>query len=81
LIRDELIELMLNRNIQCAIYYPVPVHLQPSYRNCIGTQHTLRHSEKELGTILSLPMFPELTDKDIDKIIMAIKESFIEGRK
>lgn len=66
--RDELRQSLPNEGIQTGIHYPIPVHLQESYRNrpfCAGDlSNTERIAKKEL----SLPMFPELTEDEISYI-------------
>ncbi|MBN1626077.1 MAG: DegT/DnrJ/EryC1/StrS family aminotransferase [Deltaproteobacteria bacterium] len=78
--RDGLMGYLSSKNIQSAIHYPVPVHLQPAYENRIVTGRRLLNTEKASDTILSLPMFPELTDKDINRVTDTIKEFFAGNR-
>ena len=75
-IRDDLMEFMLKRQIQSAIHYPVPVHLQPAYINIAGSRNSLPVTENCSETIISLPMFPDLTDGDIDNIVTTIRTFF-----
>jgi len=75
-IRDDLIRFMLKQNIQTAVHYPVPVHLQPAYMNRIRKPHPLHITEKISETIISLPMFPELGDEEIEKIAATICEFY-----
>jgi len=77
-IRDDLIEFMLKREIQSAIHYPVPVHLQPAYINRLGTLNSLPMTERASETILSLPMFPKLANEDIHKTASTIREFFTQ---
>jgi len=72
--RENLLEFMRKRQIQSAIHYPVPVHLQPAYVNRPGTPSSLPVTERASETILSLPMFPELTDGEIEIISSTVKE-------
>ena len=52
--------------IGTAVHYPVPVHRQPAYRNRVALGPSgCRESEKASEEILSLPMFPELTDAQV----------------
>ncbi len=55
------------------IHYPVPVHLQPAYqgRALLGPSG-LGHTERAAGEILSLPMYPQLDEAAIDRVIAAI---------
>lgn len=75
-IRDDLIEFMLNQEIQSAVHYPVPVHLHPAYMKTPGVHNSLPFTERTSGTIISLPMFPELAIEDIDKIVTCVNNFF-----
>jgi len=75
--RDELRKFMLQRGIQSAIHYPVPVHLQPAYIDRLGSYDSFPVAEKICETIISLPMFPELAQEDLDKITTVIHQ-FLE---
>jgi dTDP-4-amino-4,6-dideoxygalactose transaminase len=73
--RDALQEALKVQDILTAIHYPVPIHLQPAYRNQIAIgEGGLPRSEHAAESILSLPMFPQLTDAEIDQVISAIRD-------
>jgi dTDP-4-amino-4,6-dideoxygalactose transaminase len=57
------------------IHYPVPVHLQPAYRNrvMIGSGG-LSETEQAAREILSLPMFPQLTDEQVARVCNVITD-------
>jgi len=80
LVRNDLIDFMLKRDIQTAIHYPVPVHLQPAYIGRTRTINGLSKTEKACETILSFPMFPELTQAHLDHIV-AVLEDFLRKAK
>jgi dTDP-4-amino-4,6-dideoxygalactose transaminase len=67
--RDDLRAFLKTNSINTLIHYPLPVHLQPAYRGrvVIGTGG-LEHTEKVYQEILSLPMHPHMTDKQIQQI-------------
>ena len=67
--RDELRRFLDERRIGTAIHYPLPVHRQPAYRERGLSAGTLARTEKLCDEILSLPMFPQLTDADVDRVI------------
>lgn len=63
--RDALREHLKNCGIGTAIHYPVPVHLQPAYRERVICQEGgLARTEQLCQKILSLPIYPQLTDAD-----------------
>jgi dTDP-4-amino-4,6-dideoxygalactose transaminase len=72
--RDALSEFLRSRSIVTGIHYPVPVHLQPAYRDRHLTFGNLRETESICNEILSLPMFPQLSDADVDRVASAIAE-------
>ena len=54
------------RGIQTGVHYPVPCHLQPPLREFAG--EPLPVAEQAAGEILSLPMFPHMTDEQVDYV-------------
>lgn len=70
--RDELIEFLRSKNIGAAVHYPVPVHLQPAYSGFVATG--LVETERMVREIVSLPMYPELTENNVLSVVKAIKE-------
>jgi dTDP-4-amino-4,6-dideoxygalactose transaminase len=74
--RDDLKGFLGSNEVQCAIHYPVPVHLQPFYLERFGKCDSLPRTEHVCEKILSLPMFPELNAEDIDTICTLIHEFF-----
>lgn len=78
--RDELQEYLLEQGIQCLIHYPNPAHLQKAYSFLGYKPGSLPQTEKVVKRILSLPMFPELSNEQVDAVIDGIK-SFYSERK
>jgi dTDP-4-amino-4,6-dideoxygalactose transaminase len=74
--RDRLQAFLAEREIQTLIHYPVPAHLQPAYAFLAYGVGSLPVTERVAGTILSLPMFPQLRDEEIERVIAAIREFF-----
>jgi dTDP-4-amino-4,6-dideoxygalactose transaminase len=68
--RDDLAARLAERGIATGIHYPLPCHRQPAF----PTEVTLPVSEAAAGEILSLPMYPHLTDAQIDQVTTAIAE-------
>ncbi len=67
--RDRILELLGRRGISCGIHYPKPVHLQEAYRFLEQGSGSLPVTESLAGEILSLPMFPELTQPQIELVV------------
>jgi len=63
------------KEIQTGIHYPFPVHLLPAHADLGYRQGDFPHSERAAGEVLSLPMYPELTDAQIETVSFAIREA------
>jgi UDP-2-acetamido-2-deoxy-ribo-hexuluronate aminotransferase len=62
------------RGIPTAIHYPVPLHLQPAYRE-YGAEAHLPVSEAVAAEVISLPMYPDLSPEIQDRIVAAVKDT------
>ncbi len=71
--RDRLREHLTRSGIASAIYYPLSLHLQEVYKPLGYKLGDLPESEKAQEDVLSLPMYPELNSKQIEKIARTIK--------
>jgi dTDP-4-amino-4,6-dideoxygalactose transaminase len=75
--RDALRDYLRAQGIGTGIHYPLPVHLQPAYRNRIAAGPSgLGVSERAARQILSLPMYPQLSDEMIDRVVSGIRVFF-----
>lgn len=70
--RDALQSHLNERGIGTAIHYPTPVHLQPFFSNGKDRRGEFPIAEKICNEILSLPMFPELTEKQVELVASEI---------
>ena len=66
--RDGLAEYLQKRGISTSIHYSMPLHKQPCFVGRHETAGTMLHVEAIVGRILSLPIYPELTDDEISYI-------------
>ena len=66
--RDELQKHLTAAGVQTGIHYPVPIHLQPAYRALSKRAGDFPEAERQAARVLSLPMFPELTDEQIARV-------------
>ncbi len=71
--RDELMKQLGDRGISTGIHYPVCVHLQNAYANLGHERGSFPVSEACADSYLSLPLFPELTDAQIDAVVRELK--------
>jgi dTDP-4-amino-4,6-dideoxygalactose transaminase len=72
--RNTLQEHMTREGIQTGIHYPVPCHLQPAYQN-LGNPGDFPHTETLCEQILSLPIYPGLSNTQIEQVVSAIEQS------
>jgi dTDP-4-amino-4,6-dideoxygalactose transaminase len=76
--RDKLLEHLQAKNIPCAIYYPVPMHMQKAYLDPRYKEGDLPVTEHLSRTVISLPMHTELDEEQIAFITNAVLE-FVKG--
>jgi dTDP-4-amino-4,6-dideoxygalactose transaminase len=74
--RDELQAYLKEQGIGTMIYYPVPLHRLPLYAGLGQGAGSLPASEQAAGEVLSLPMYPELTEEQIGKVAATIGRSY-----
>jgi dTDP-4-amino-4,6-dideoxygalactose transaminase len=73
-VRDSLQKALNARAIQTGIHYPVPVHRQPAYADLGYQAGDLPVTERAAAELLSLPMFPELGEAQIETVARVVKE-------
>jgi dTDP-4-amino-4,6-dideoxygalactose transaminase len=78
--RGELLEYLAEHGIQAGIHYPIPIHLQAAYHECGLGSGSYPISERIAGRLLSLPMYPELSDQQIERVAKTARE-FAQLRK
>jgi dTDP-4-amino-4,6-dideoxygalactose transaminase len=74
--RDELLGFLRERKIGCAVYYPLPLHLQECFADLGYSRGDFAVSEDCSGKVLSLPVFGELTREEQDEVIAAVKDFY-----
>ena len=72
--RDAVQQFLSERKIGSAVYYPVPLHLQPLYASLGYKAGDFPHAEHAAQEVLSLPMFPELRSEQIARVADAVSE-------
>ncbi|OKH32438.1 Cys/Met metabolism pyridoxal-phosphate-dependent enzyme [[Phormidium ambiguum] IAM M-71] len=73
--RDRVRTKMQEQGITSMVYYPIPLHLQPVYQNLGYQPGSLPVAEQICHEVLSLPMFPELTQEQQEQIVYALKDA------
>ncbi len=71
--RDELQTFLKARGVGALVHYPVPVHLQPAYAGRLPGSADLPETERAAREVLSLPMYPELTEAEQQVVVEAVR--------
>ncbi|MEM8602256.1 MAG: DegT/DnrJ/EryC1/StrS family aminotransferase [Cyanobacteria bacterium P01_H01_bin.121] len=72
--RQQLQDRLAAHQIQTGVHYPIPCHLQPAFEYLGYGEGSFPHAELLSGTILSLPMFPGITDQQIRQVVEALAQ-------
>jgi dTDP-4-amino-4,6-dideoxygalactose transaminase len=75
LVRARLREL----GVATGVHYPTPIHLQPAYAHLALGVGAFPEAERSAARVLSLPIYPELTDEDVARVAEAIRAATKEG--
>jgi dTDP-4-amino-4,6-dideoxygalactose transaminase len=70
--RDRFQAHLKEKGVATGVHYPIPLHRQPAYEYLGMPEGSLPITEKIAATVVSLPMFPELTDAQKDTVIQGI---------
>jgi dTDP-4-amino-4,6-dideoxygalactose transaminase len=67
--RDRVRERLAVEGVETGLHYPVPIHLQHAYANSDHVSGRLPIAERKAGMLMSLPMYPGLTEEDVDFVV------------
>lgn len=70
--RAEWQQALMAKGIHTGIHYPIPVHLLPAFADLGYREGQFPHAEKAAREVLSLPMFPELTEAQCEEVVAAL---------
>lgn len=73
--RDAVQEALAEQGVTTAVYYPIPLHLQPAYATLQYRPGALPEAERASAEVLSLPMFPELSNQQIMQVVSALADA------
>ncbi len=75
--RDSLARYLGENGVETAVHYPIPIHLQPAYRDAYGfARGSYPASERMADTALSLPLFPEMEEGQVDEVCRLVIEHY-----
>ena len=77
--RDDLKRHLEANQVGCGLHYPLPLHLQKAYAHLGHREGDFPVSEKAARECLSLPIYPELTEEQIQRVAEAINQFFSKG--
>jgi dTDP-4-amino-4,6-dideoxygalactose transaminase len=72
--RDQVVEALTSRNISTGLHYPIPLHLQKAYAHLKIPEGSFPVTESYTTRLLSLPIFPELTEEQISYVVDSLKQ-------
>jgi dTDP-4-amino-4,6-dideoxygalactose transaminase len=71
--RDDLVAHLRTRGIGCGVYYEVALHLQPCFAHLGYRRGSLPETERAMTSVVSLPVYPELTEAQQEAVIDAVR--------
>jgi perosamine synthetase len=74
--RDQLKAFLEKHDIYCETYYKIPVHLQPPYKELGFKKGMYPNTEKWADEILNIPLYSEMTEKEVNYVISYIKKFY-----
>jgi dTDP-4-amino-4,6-dideoxygalactose transaminase len=78
--RDEVADLLRRRGVETAIHYPVPLHRQPPYIELAPPEGILGVTERCARRQLSLPIFAEMTDRQVDLVCSELEKAMEDAQ-
>jgi dTDP-4-amino-4,6-dideoxygalactose transaminase len=72
--RESIQSTLREQGVASAVYYPVPLHRQPAFSS-YNRGGSLAHSESVAGRCLSLPIFPEMTESQVDHVARCLLDA------
>jgi dTDP-4-amino-4,6-dideoxygalactose transaminase len=74
--REELRAFLTAEGIETGVHYPTPIHRQAAWRERFADSPALPHAERIAREVVSLPVFPELTDGEVERVAETVVKFF-----
>lgn len=74
--REALLKHLNANGVGASVHFPIPLHLQPAYAHLGGSRGDLPETEAFALECLSLPIYPELTLEQVDRVVAEVKAYF-----
>jgi len=71
--RDFVVESLNKEGVQARVYYPIPIHLQPSYKEFGFARGSFPVAERVASEVFSLPVHPALNDEDVNYVVEKVR--------
>ncbi|MDP9418714.1 MAG: DegT/DnrJ/EryC1/StrS family aminotransferase, partial [Actinomycetota bacterium] len=72
--RDDVLSSLHAAGVGASVHYPTPIHLQPAFPD-LGRRGQFPRAEALTGSVLSLPLYPAITEAQIDRCVDALAEA------
>jgi dTDP-4-amino-4,6-dideoxygalactose transaminase len=76
--RDRVLERLHAAGVGAGVHYPIPVHLQPAYAPLGHAAGSFPHAERAAREVLSLPLYPEITDAQQQEVVAVLDASLAD---
>lgn len=78
--RDRLQQFLREQGIMTGVYYPIPLHMQPAYQYLGYKERDFPVAEAAAREVLSLPMYPELSEDEIGRVAEGVRDFYHRHR-
>ena len=73
--RDAVRDALARKGVDAGVHYPIPLHLQPCYSSMGLKEGSFPHAERAAREVLTLPVYPELNEAQIDRVCEVLRET------
>ena len=77
--RDELAAYLADQGVETETYYPTPLHLQPCFADLGYSRGDFPHAEAACAAAIALPLYPDLTLREVDRVCDALRRFYQRG--